>query len=110
MSETKEFVPSIFLTGINTPICATYLVTKPDFLLGQAYDCDAILDFSKEISRFHAQITWNEKTGYSIIDLDSSNKTFVNGHVLAPKVSYPLKPGDKIVFSSYQFQVEQINY
>ena len=102
-----EFEISILISGINTPTCATYFVTKPEFLMGKADSCDAAMSFSEEISREHAKISWNG-SGYTITDLNSLNGTFLNGSMLRPEEPQPLNPGDRIGISTFLFSVEAI--
>ena len=97
----------LLLTGLNTPVCAAYLVEKLPFVLGKAEDCDAVLYFSSEISRHHARI---ERTGdhVTITDLSSANHPRLNGGLLTPGAPYPIKPGDQLSFSAFHFLVEEI--
>lgn len=105
--ELKNLFPLMMLRGLNTPICAAYLITKPVFVIGKAKECDARLFFSSEISRRHAQISWANGS-YTIIDLNSTNKTYLNGCVLEPQKAYPLRPQDTVSFSGFTFLVEQL--
>ena len=97
----------LLLTGLNTPVCAAYLVEKLPFVLGKAEDCDAVLYFSSEISRHHARI---DHTGdhVTITDLGSANHTRLNGGLLTPNAPYPIKPGDQVSFSVFNFLVEEL--
>lgn len=107
----NEFLHSasfvIMLSGDNTPICAYYLVNKPEFIVGSAKDCDACLLFSNEISHHHAKITYQDDE-YVICDLQSTNGTLLNGQPLIPMQSYPLNIGDRLSFSTFSFLVESI--
>lgn len=103
----SEFSISLLISGINTPTCATYVVTKPDFILGKADSCDAVMPFSEEISREHAKISWNSD-GYTLTDLNSTNGTFLNGIMLHPSEPQVLTPGDRIGISTFLFSVEAI--
>lgn len=104
-----EFQQNMMLYGINTPVCAIYLVTKPEFSVGYSSDCDAVLSFSREISRHHARIIW-ENGIYSVIDSNSTNHTFLNGKVLEPEKSYELRGGDQLSFASFLFDVKIISF
>ena len=50
---------------------------------------------AKFVSRHHAEIQV-EKNIYYLVDVGSSNGTFLNNNRLKPKQRYPLKLGDKI--------------
>lgn len=59
-------------------------------------------DAFQSIGRQHA---WIEKDGeghYILVDLDSSNGTLLNGHVLIPNQKYTLRDGDEVAFSKIQ--------
>lgn len=58
-------------------------------------DLTAYGGLEKGVSRIHAAI---ERSGpyLTIIDLDSSNGTFLNGHRLPPHEPHPLREGDEI--------------
>ena len=101
------FSISLLISGINTPTCATYLVTKPEFVLGKADSCDAVMSFSDEISHKHARISWGSE-GYTITDLNSTNGTFLNGMILRPDEPQALMSGDRIGISTFLFSVEVI--
>ena len=103
------FFSSLVFEGLNTPTCSLFLVTKPEFIIGCSPDCDAILHYSKEISRHHAVILWDNGS-YSIKDLNSTNYTFLNGKILTPEQKYPIKNGDQITISSFVYAIKEINF
>lgn len=103
----SEFSINMLISGINTPDCATFIITKPEFILGKADSCDAVLPFSEEISREHAKIS-RTPDGYTLTDLNSTNGTFLNGMMLRPGEPQPLVPGDRIGISTFLFSVESI--
>lgn len=108
-SKTDDVLsPELFLWGINTPVCAAYLINKPTFTLGKAETCDGVLAFSDEISREHARITCRDGV-YYISDLGSTNKTYLNGQLLIPNEETQLNVGDRITLSVYSFSVDHIN-
>jgi hypothetical protein len=61
--------------------------------IGRSDDCDIILP-DRQVSRYHAQITW-EDDHFQIEDLDSKNGTHVNGQELRGAPA-PLQDGDEI--------------
>ena len=104
-----EFIPELMLCGVNTAACCTYLVDKPEFVLGKSREeCDGVMDFSGEISRVHAKVLWREGR-YFLQDQNSTNRTFLNGRPVPPMMDMPLAPGDRVSFSTWQFTVEKIN-
>lgn len=56
------------------------------------------------VSRQHAKITGNVNTGYQIIDLGSSNGTYVNGEKLAPQTPRKLENGDQILLGQLELR------
>ncbi len=105
---SPSFSPDMMLCGVNTPVCAAYLINKTKFVLGKSDSCDGVISFSPEISHNHAQITW-ENGIYYITDLKSTNRTFLNGKALPPLQKRILRSGDRITLSTFIFQVQRIN-
>ncbi len=87
------------LVGINAPFDGqVFHLTKHNQTIGRKTEQDIVLD-DPSISSLHAQIT-KEDDNWKIINLLSSNGTFVNGK----KVSIsPLKDGDKVNFGQAEF-------
>jgi len=77
------------LTGPEGDIALT---GRPITRIGRAPDNDIVVD-NKRSSRYHAEIQW-EKHHYVLLDLGSTNGTFVNGErLIAP---HQLKDGDRV--------------
>ena len=107
VADTSKFSINMLICGINTSTSATYLITKPDFLLGKSGNCDGVLDFSEEVSREHARISWTDGH-YTVTDLNSLNGTFLNGSRLASGEPYLLHEGDRIGLSTFLFSVKML--
>lgn len=58
------------------------------------------------ISRMHAKLI-NKPDGLYVIDLNSTNGTYVNGEVLASGEEYRLEEGDVVAFAQCEFYVEK---
>lgn len=56
-------------------------------------ECDAL---EKGVSRRHAALVRFKESTACLLDLDSSNGTFLNGDRLKPNQPYPLNDGDQI--------------
>jgi class 3 adenylate cyclase len=56
------------------------------------------LEIHEEISRRHAQFT-RDKGAWFIMDLNSSNGTFLDGERIPPREKFPLRNGQRVMFS-----------
>ena len=87
----------------GSPIRLT--VTKQEYVIGKsAEQADGVVGFSKMISRRHCKIVKGE-SGYAVVDLNSSNGTYLNGMRLFPGREYPVKNGDMIRMAISDFQI-----
>jgi pSer/pThr/pTyr-binding forkhead associated (FHA) protein len=77
-----------------------------EWVLGRGPSCDLVFKI-RTVSGRHALIAYSYAADcWSITDLFSSNKTFINGNVITPKTPYQIKVGDRIRFGgSVRFQV-----
>jgi pSer/pThr/pTyr-binding forkhead associated (FHA) protein len=90
------------LVESGTPDPKQIPVTKEEFLIGRGADCDLRLG-SSEISRHHCmlRVRGNEAT---VIDLGSSNGTYLNGLRIRSQAS--LHSGDELRLASFSFVLE----
>lgn len=77
-----------------------YFMEKEEFIIGRSPECDLIME-DETISGQHAKIICREDE-LEIVDLNSSNGTFVNGEKITQKI---LRSGDTIGFDVYEFQI-----
>lgn len=75
-----------------------------DIIIGRAKECAVIID-EKSVSREQCKIAAS-KSGLVISNLSSSNKTKLNGVILAAEV--PLRPADNIHFGRVKLRVDYI--
>lgn len=76
-----------------------YQLTRSNALLGRWEQSDVVLA-KKNVSKKHARLEW--KDGRALLtDLQSTNRTYINGHPLPPHKPQPLKPGDVIAIGDY---------
>jgi hypothetical protein len=88
---------AFYLAGSTTPIATT---VDQEFVLGRKTEGESepLVDlsnpdgFAMGVSRRHAMIRPGEN-GYVIIDLNSSNGTWLNGKILVPTQPYDLPSG-----------------
>ena len=78
---------------------------KFPFLIGKSkLKCDYVID-KNVISRVHARII-KKNNNFFIEDMNSTNKTFVNGKKLEPGMAEKISKGDKITLADMDFIVE----
>ncbi len=85
---------------IATDGSAVLDIARNRTLIGRDLDCDIRLA-NEEVSRHHA-VVFIEGATAGILDLGSSNGTFVN-HVAARKKPLPLAPGDSVTLGNLSF-------
>ena len=92
-------------TGQVIPLPAPPLIVgRRDPVLGPAPDI-ALTDPTRQVGRRHARI--EKKEGYTIQDLNSRNKTTLNGVTLTPGQEYPLHDGDMLTFGPVKVRFER---
>ncbi len=67
--------------------------------------CNYVIN-ARGISRLHAKIMKTIQ-GLTVLDLNSTNGTFLNGEQIAPGKDYSLEKGDMIAFSQVEFLVSE---
>jgi pSer/pThr/pTyr-binding forkhead associated (FHA) protein len=72
--------------------------------LEETVDLTAYSAFSSGVSRRHAMIR-RKKKGFEIIDLDSTNGTWLNEKKLTPTKAYPLSNGATIRLGQLRLKV-----
>jgi len=103
----EPIIPSdgiaIYYAGTNKPIA---IRTEDEFIIGRQTEetSESMLDlsdmdgFSFGMSRRHARIR-RTQTGYEVIDLSSTNGTWMNDKRLVPNRPYPLESGSMLRLS-----------
>ena len=77
MSNYKQCPNGHYYQGDHCPYCKTPVQRKV-ITIGRSIDNDCVIN-SPFVKRHHCQITQDESGQYSILDLGSSNGTYVNG-------------------------------
>lgn len=96
------------LIAINAPVNQTITVTKDEYFIGKHPDkVDGVISFNRMISRLHCKIIYHEGA-YYIIDLNSSNHTYVNKKQLTPHSPCKLENGYEVRLADSDFRVEII--
>ena len=78
------------------------VVIKEDFslMLGSSSNCDLIIS-NKRISRNHCQIIYSNSGELKLIDLNSTNGTFLNGIKLKSEKTYNLNGNMYLIRAKY---------
>ncbi len=69
-----------------------------NIVIGRGVDCDLILDHVR-VSRQHAYLQWDGTQAY-LIDIGSSNGTFVDSQELVPNVPFKLSAGQSVTIGA----------
>jgi DNA-binding winged helix-turn-helix (wHTH) protein len=85
----------VLLDGFVATRQALSLDTYP-FVIGRARECHFVIDHT-QVSRLHARLELDHEQ-ITLIDLNSTNGTYVNGERLPPGQPRRLRAGDKISF------------
>jgi FHA domain len=91
---------AVFPSGTTTPIAVT---EDKEFILGREtgggleklVDLTTLDGFAMGVSRRHAMIRAVDN-GYKLIDLNSSNGTWLNGQILVPTILYEMPSGSNV--------------
>lgn len=91
-----------------TPLC--FEIRQPEYLIGKYVAAvDGAITYNNAISRRHCKIVY-QYDRYYIVDLGSSNGTFVNGQPLTPQEPQELHSGDRVRLanSDYMVQIQEV--
>lgn len=95
----------IILKSVNQEEPLTIIPDKFPFVIGKnTLKCDFIIN-SSVVSRIHLKIL-QDAEGYFVIDMDSTNGTFLNGKKLQANIPEKVNIGDKIMLANVEFIVE----
>ncbi len=100
---------AVYVEGTSNPVFSYY---GNEFVIGRKVDgtSEALLDLAPlggyhlGLSRRHATIR-KTKQGYEVIDLSSSNGTWLNDERLTPNKPYPLTSGSQLRLARLRFFV-----
>ncbi|HET6631100.1 MAG TPA: FHA domain-containing protein [Rhodanobacteraceae bacterium] len=93
-----EALPSLVLRGLSGPVLGRSFALQDGMVCGRHRDCDIRIE-SLEISRRHAQLNLVDG-GVEVVDLESTNGSFVNGERVTRAV---LHPGDELALDDVRF-------
>lgn len=80
-------------------------LTRPTFIIGRTDDADITLP-STQVSRQHARINRRRDGTYTITDLGSTNKTFIDGVELLSDISEPWGTSQMVAIGEYRLTLQ----
>lgn len=100
----REEKQKLILRSENTA-CPDLEITGSDFVIGKKKgSVDGLLK-ARGVSRIHGKIT-KERDGYYLMDLNSTNGTYLNGGRLEVNEKARIRPGDRVGFADVKYVVE----
>jgi len=88
---------------LNGPECGTTYAVEARLSIGRAEGCDLQLT-AQEVSRYHARIVEDEQGRHVLVDLESSNGTYVDGERVRSRV---LQADDEITIGDVELVYER---
>jgi serine phosphatase RsbU (regulator of sigma subunit) len=92
----------VLLAGSPDLLGRQWILNKPEITLGRNPNCD-IHVADPSLSKVHARLSMTD-TQISVTDLDSTNKTFIEGVALVPQMPTALKNNNQIRAGSLIFK------
>ncbi|MFN6962331.1 MAG: FHA domain-containing protein [Pyrinomonadaceae bacterium] len=104
----RSFNPQSTVIQADRPQATSFFRVdlSPRLRLGRAPDNDVVLD-GPSVSRYHAELVYENGSQPAIADVGSTNGTFVNGQLL--RGAYVLRPDDWVTIGGYLFKVNGRN-
>ena len=106
--EEEEVKPTAYMIRIKT--CERIEIDKEVFFVGKGNKADYIIPDNNAVSRMHAEIMY-ENDGFYVMDMQSTNGTFVDDIMLPANELILLSSGCEITFANekFEFHIEEIN-
>lgn len=99
----KPAQPSLTLTRVRDG--GSFAVSQPRFRIGRdPATVDYIVSDNTAVGRHHADILEHDGACF-VVDLNSTNHTYLNGQELTPGMEYPLQDGDELTLGDEAFRV-----
>ena len=96
----SRIIEPILIRNINHEVIR---ITAQVFIIGRQPDaCHYCISDNQMLGRKHACIISRER-GYFVMDLNTTNKTFLNGSVVAPATEIEINDGDELTFANEKF-------
>ena len=103
LAQAGQAPPSlVLLVGPASSVGRQWPIEDTDRIIGRAPTANIFVD-DKSVSKFHAKLVM-AGGDVSVIDLESTNKTVVNGKVIPPLIPYKLQNNDQIKVGNIIFK------
>jgi hypothetical protein len=90
-------------TNLSSVDAAQVTALSSTWLIGRSRNC-AIVVHDRSVSRCHAVVGYDVQQGFYLMDVGSSNGTYLNQKRLSVLKRYSLKDGDVIMLCNLQFE------
>lgn len=87
---------------VNRQTGESTIIDKPVFRIGRERNYVDLLVDNPTVSRAHCNLIRRNNT-YYLVDMDSTNHTYVNGVVLKPRQETCLGDGDELTLANEKF-------
>lgn len=103
MQQIEKTPPSmVLLMGPAGYVGRHWPIDNSDVIIGRSMNSDVFID-DRSVSKSHAKMTCSFGE-VSVIDLDSTNKTIINGSAIPPFVPKKLQNGDQVKIGNVLFK------
>ncbi|KAK2723357.1 uncharacterized protein LOC136033805 [Artemia franciscana] len=104
-SDTERSQPSVNKVVYLEVGTKTYqLLQGKEYTIGRHEECDIFID-NQTMSSNHASLHVDEENTIELMDLRSSNRTFLNNRVLKPNLRYFVEEGSQIRFGTVRARI-----
>lgn len=102
----EKYHSKLFLEAMEKErYCPIHIASNSLVLGSMQGSCDYVLA-ARGISRLHAKL-FDKNDGMYIMDMNSTNGTYINGEMLQAGIEYKVEEGDLISFAGVQYYVLQ---
>lgn len=102
------FIPSLVISGVNTPQRIETVIGKDEFVIGKnPQSSDLTIEFSRAVSNRHCSIICKNGVSY-VVDHQSTNGTFINGVRVQSGEQVQIKAGDKLRLANCDFIIRSV--
>lgn len=102
------FIPQLVFSSVKNSEGINLIIDKNEYSIGKSEtEVDGVIASNNAISRVHCKILYKDGRNL-MIDMQSSNGTFLNGKRIAANQPMPIKSGDKIKLANSEFVIKSL--